>query len=82
MAAVGPSAPAGGPPITNFAPSLSSSFLPIHVRSTRITSTQADRPQSQAPLELVIGDPHVVRVTAGFDDLTLDRLTDLLEHRW
>lgn len=69
------------PRASTSATSLSSQFLPVHVRSGPITPIRRELSQSPASLELVVGDDQVVRIPVGFDTATLGRLLDLLENR-
>ncbi len=54
-------------------------FLPVHVRPDVPPATTPATPP--APLELVLGGRHVLRVPAGFDADSLRRLLDILEAR-
>lgn len=55
-------------------------FLPVHIRPAEpIISTPIAAPSN--PVELVLGDRHVLRIPAGFDADSLGRLLDLLEAR-
>lgn len=54
-------------------------FLPIHVRPDAPPVPALAQPP--APLELVLGGRHVLRVPAGFDADSLRRLLDVLEAR-
>ncbi|WP_165236162.1 IS66 family insertion sequence element accessory protein TnpA [Aquisphaera insulae] len=61
-------------------PAARPAFLPVHIRPAEpVISTPVATPSD--PIELVLGDRHVLRVPPGFDADSLGRLLDLLEDR-
>ncbi|MFO0949694.1 MAG: hypothetical protein U0835_00795 [Isosphaeraceae bacterium] len=69
--------PAG--PVPPSARATRPAFLPFHIRQDVSPATTPAAPA--APLELVLGGRHVLRVPAGFDADSLRRLLDVLEAR-
>lgn len=73
---------AAAKPASSPAPRVRSSAVTKAPAATSVTFVEVSAPRvAEAPLELVLPSALVVRVRAGFDDVTLGRLLDVLARR-